>query len=85
MAQIGGPSRRPLVLLLVAAPGWIVLGVIRSPMPAGNGLAAPLALVPAQVLSRRAVGSSHSPRVSSPLCSTHSAERSMIRSRAFNV
>jgi len=40
MVQTAGPYRRPLALLLVAAVGWIVFGVIRSQLPAGNGLAA---------------------------------------------
>jgi hypothetical protein len=38
--RTAGPYRRPLTLLLAAALGWILLGVIRSASPAGNGLAA---------------------------------------------
>jgi len=34
MLQTAGLYRRPLVLLPVAAPGWIALGVVRAQMPA---------------------------------------------------
>src|SRR4051794_28156314 len=40
MSHTAGPYRRPLNLLVAAGIGWIVLGLVRSMMPAGNGLAA---------------------------------------------